>query len=186
VTKAVAIDPDGLIQAARHLVDHNPTGRPRNALLRRAVSSAYYALFHEISRQAAQQMTPGAVPAAQYTLARFFSHAQITLACSWIAQRGSKAPPAKLKPVVETLRNSSLVPVAEAFYDLRKAREAADYDHLHKDIAKETVIATIDDAEAAIAHFRSVSADRTAFLGLLAVCALGKGAPDSDSDSEHS
>jgi hypothetical protein len=175
VSKAVAIDPDGLIQAARHLVDHNPTGRPRNALLRRAVSSASYALFHEISRQAAQQMLPNAPTAAQYSLARCFSHSQVSLPCAWIAQRGSKEPPGRLKPVVDALRNTAIVPVAEAFYDLRKAREDADYNHLHKDIAKATVVATIDDAEEAIKHFRSASSDRTAFLGLLAVCALGKG-----------
>lgn len=86
--------------------------------------------------------------------------------------------PQNFKPVVDGLRNSSIVPVAEAFHDLRRAREAADYDHLHKDIAKSTVLATIEDAEEAIKHFRSASPDRTAFLALLAVCALGKGAPD--------
>lgn len=175
---AVAIDPDGLIQAARHLVAHNPTaGRPRNALLRRAVSSAYYALFHEISRHAAQQMLPTAPPNAHYALARFFSHAQIGVPCAWIAQRESKEAPARLKPVVDGLRNTSIVPIAEAFYDLRKAREDADYNHFHDAIAKSTVVATIDDAEEAIEQFRSATADRTAFLALIAVCALGKGAP---------
>lgn len=180
MSKAVAIDPDGLIQAARHLVEHNLAGRPRDALLRRAVSSAYYALFHEISRVAAQQMLPNAPQAAQYALARSFSHAQISVPCGWIAQRESKEPPSRLKPVVNGLRTSSIVPVAEAFYDLRKAREDADYNHLHN-IAKATVVATIGDAEAAIQHFRNPSADRTAFLALLAVCALGKSAPDEAS-----
>jgi hypothetical protein len=180
VAKAVPIDPDGLIQAGRHLVEHNEEGgRPRNALLRRAVSSAYYALFHEIARQAAQQLAPTDPAPAQLALTRAFSHAQITLPCGWIAQRGSKEPPGKLKPVVEALRNSSIVPVAESFYDLRAAREAADYDHLHDGIAKATVIATIDDAEAAIGLFRTPTADRTAFLALLGICALGKNAPDA-------
>lgn len=180
---AVAIDPDGLIQAARHLVEHNPTGRPRNALLRRAVSSAYYALFHEISRQAAQQMLPNAPSAAQYALARAFSHAQISLPCAWIAQRESKQPPMRLQPVVDALRGTAIVPIAEAVYDLRKAREDADYNHLHKDIAKATVVATIDDAETAIDHFRSATADRTAFLALIAICALGKSPPEGASQA---
>jgi hypothetical protein len=144
------------------------------------VSSAYYALFHEISRHAAEQMLP-TPPAAHYALARRISHAQIGLPCIWIAQRGSKEPPAKLKPVVDGLRSSSIVPIAEAFCDLRTAREDADYNHLHADIAKETVIATIDDADAAIKRFRSPSVDRTAFLALIAVCALGKGPPDDGS-----
>jgi len=74
----------------------------------------------------------------------------------------------------EALRSSSLVPIAEAFYDLRKSREDADHNHLHRDIAKATVIATIDDAETAINRFRSPSAERTAFLALIAICALGK------------
>lgn len=172
---AVPIDPDGLIQAARHLVDHNPTGRPSNALLRRAVSSAYYALFHAISRQAAQQMLPSGPAAAQYSLARYIGHIHISLPCAWIAQREQKKPPARLKPVVDALRSTSIVPIARVFYDLRESREAADYDHLHSDIAKATVVANIDDAERAIKLFRSPSADRTAFLALVAICALGKG-----------
>lgn len=174
MSDAVAIDPDGLIQAARHLVEHNPTGRPRNALLRRAVSSAYYALFHEISRRAAEQLLPSAPTAASLSLTRAFSHAQINLACAWIAQRESREPPARLKPVVDALSSTSIVPIAEAFYDLHKAREAADYNHLDDNIAKSTVVATIEDAEAAMKRFRAATADRTAFLGLIAICALGK------------
>jgi hypothetical protein len=182
MSKAVAIDPDGLIQAARHLVEHNPTGRPRNALLRRAVSSAYYGLFHEISRQAAQQMLPTAPTAAQYALARSFSHAQIALPCAWIAQRESREPSTKLKPVVGALRNTAIVPVAEAFCDLRKARENADYNHLHS-IPKATALAAIADAERAIVDLRPASPDRTAFLALIAVCALGKGAGEQSSET---
>jgi hypothetical protein len=182
VPNAVAIDPNGLVQAARHLVDHNPTGRPNNALLRRAVSSAYYALFHEISRQAADHMLPNASAQARFALTRSFSHAQINLPCAWVAQRDTRDPPKQLKPVVEVLRLSSVVPVAEAFYDLRKARENADYNHLHDKIAKVTVIATIDDAETAIKHFRGAALpDRAAFLSLIAICALGKGSLDAAS-----
>lgn len=174
--KAVAIDADGLIQAARHLVEHNSAGRPRNALLRRAVSSAYYALFHEICRLAATQLMPNVPAAASLALTRSFSHSQIDLVCAWVAQREVKEPPAKLKPVVEALRaGNDIVSIAEAFYDLQRDRRAADYDHLHDSIAKETVIATINDAERAIGLCRQATADRTAFLGLIAICALGRG-----------
>jgi hypothetical protein len=47
------IEPDGLIGAARLLLGENNRGAPNHTRLRRAVSTAYYALFHAITRTAA-------------------------------------------------------------------------------------------------------------------------------------
>lgn len=44
-----------LIDVAWMLVDHDP-GRPRQATLRRAVSTAYYAVFHAICRLCANEL----------------------------------------------------------------------------------------------------------------------------------
>jgi hypothetical protein len=177
VPLAVAIDPDGLILAARTLAGHNPTGRPRNALLRRAVSSAYYALFHEILRQTVDHLLPGAPVQARHALTRSFTHAQLETACGWIAQRDSREPPKKVRPLVDALRTSSLVVVADVFCDLQSARNAADYNHLHDQIAKVTVDTSIAEAESAIQSLRaSPNGERNTLAALLAVCCLGKSA----------
>ncbi len=52
--------PNDLIEQARHLARREPR-RPRQASLRRAVSAAYYALFHAITVRAGEMLLSGAV-----------------------------------------------------------------------------------------------------------------------------
>jgi len=47
--------PNDLIAVARALVPQGP-GRPRQAFLRRAISTAYYALFHALARAGAESL----------------------------------------------------------------------------------------------------------------------------------
>jgi hypothetical protein len=59
VPQAVPIDPLKLIEAGRDFANHSRgKGRPRPVWLRRAVSTAYYALFHRLCCDAAEHLLP--------------------------------------------------------------------------------------------------------------------------------
>ena len=49
------IQPDGLLDHARALAESGP-GRPPDADLRRGVSAAYYAVFHDLTDRAARHL----------------------------------------------------------------------------------------------------------------------------------
>ena len=76
--QAVAIAPSKLIEVAEELANHmTGAGRPRPAWLRRAVSTAYYALFHCICLEAARHLLPNGEDEERLMLARTFGHAEI-------------------------------------------------------------------------------------------------------------
>ncbi len=62
------ISSEDLIEQARHLANKE-RGRPKDASLRRAVSTAYYALFHEICRTTANALARNAATWESYALA---------------------------------------------------------------------------------------------------------------------
>ena len=49
------IDPDGLLRHAEQLAQTG-RGRPTDAALRRGISTAYYAVFHDLTGQAASHL----------------------------------------------------------------------------------------------------------------------------------
>jgi hypothetical protein len=53
------LKPSDLIDTARHLAHASARGRPREANLRRAVSTAYYALFHCLAACCADMLVGG-------------------------------------------------------------------------------------------------------------------------------
>jgi hypothetical protein len=123
------ISPNALLAVAEQLAGANAgRGRPREAAHRRAVSSAYYALFHRLSVDIAWSLLPGCSESEGYAAARSVSHTSIRTVCDWI---GGNTPPQQLRPVLARLRaNADLTQVALSFSRLQERREAADYDHL--------------------------------------------------------
>lgn len=114
----IAVDqlsPDALLAHARRLVGDGDDGTAEHALdLRRAASSAYYAVFHELCFQAAAQVSgcpPGTDPPRIIVahLARWFTHAAVADACD----RALKA-----EEVVELLRAHSASPAYRGFFVL--------------------------------------------------------------------
>lgn len=165
----VPIDPAKLLEAANEFANHHiAQGRPRPIWLRRAVSTAYYALFHALCRQAAAHLAPNATREDQLRLARSFTHHALKEACEWIAGRRGN-PPQHAGSLIGTLRNTGVDAVADAFCDLQEARHDADYDHLAP-FDKATVLQHIRDAERAIATLaRASEHDRQTFFALLAL-----------------
>src|SRR5271155_5126704 len=67
-----------LIEQARHLANREPK-RPKQASLRRAVSTAYYALFHLLTTAAVANWK---TPRHRAALARAFEHRRMHDACA--------------------------------------------------------------------------------------------------------
>jgi hypothetical protein len=165
---AVPIDQTTMIEAARGFADHHDRqGRPRNAWLRRSISTSYYALFHCIVRQVAQHLLPNGSVADQLRLTRSFDHREIKAVCGWIAGRATA--PQHAQPIIDRLSGTALADVCAAFLDLQEARHMADYDHLAP-ISKATALSYLQDAEQAIRRLAGLRpGDREAFFALLAL-----------------
>jgi uncharacterized protein (UPF0332 family) len=148
-----------LLQQARRLAQLDPL-RPRQANLRRAVSSAYYALFHYLTDRACRMMIGTQLPQAPYrqVIARGFDHGTMKEACRSFS--GGNLPPA----IRRRLPRQFIVPmalrnVARAFVELQEQRHSADYD-LSQHLTRAEVFALVRQAEHALTHFDAV-ADRT-------------------------
>lgn len=142
---------------------------------RRAISSAYYALFHAITLASASRFAPD--DASRHELVRWFRHGDLKAVATWVH---GGTPPRGLEGSIGALRGDERVrSVAVAFQRLIEARETADYDHnasfqrgdVHDlvRIAQEAVDLVEDPAFAA-------SAEGRRFLGLMALRARGGGA----------
>ena len=164
---AVPIDPAKLIAAAQEFANHHlGAGRPRPVWLRRAVSSAYYALFHSIGLQAAAHVLPTGTRPEQLQLCRSFGHRQLKEVCEWIAGRRGN-PPSNVRGLIQSLAGTPIDGVAAAFCDLQEARHKADYDHLEP-VSKAATLLAIADAERATQQLEAASErDRHAFFSLL-------------------
>lgn len=60
-------------------------GRPPIVDLRRGVSAAYYAVFHDLSRHAAEHVLPRRSSEEQAALRRSYGHQALKRACTWVA-----------------------------------------------------------------------------------------------------
>jgi uncharacterized protein (UPF0332 family) len=99
--------PDDLLEQAHHLARLDRT-RPKQANLRRAVSSAYYALFHLLVSAGIGYWK---IERQRSAFARSFEHRKMKGVCK------NKYP------------NADLQAVADAFVELQQARHSADYDY---------------------------------------------------------
>lgn len=139
------IQPDKLLEHAERLAGFDaPAGRPREADLRRAVSGAYYALYHELIGRAVEQAMPGAGREDRAKAARWFNHTDIKSVCDWVVECATSPTPKKI--VVESgvwslfsapgvgggrvgVVPAQLAFIADSFITLMSARHEADYDH---------------------------------------------------------
>jgi hypothetical protein len=112
---------DDLLEQAEHLarVDR---GRPKQANLRRAVSSAYYALFHLLTSEASARYAVDRKWAARIN--RTYNHAEMKKTSSLVANdelpRSFAGLSYSCPPDLKTVANS--------FVSLQQFRHEADYD----------------------------------------------------------
>lgn len=175
----MSIDPNGLLDLARELAGTG-RGRPRDANLRRGMSSAYYAVFHDITALAVDHVLRSAPVAAQNDVRRTWTHGEVAGACKLVKERAQvlahnpTAPPSKKDsqwgPLVDLAASDPhMADAARLFLELQEQRHAADYDHgAHFD--KASLLSACQDAEDARAELGSAGASaREAFLALLLV-----------------
>lgn len=124
------LDPQGLLTTARLLLGEKNLGAPSQVRLRRAVSTAYYALFHSIARAAADAFVGARHrrTAAYETVYRGFEHSQMRKGCEEIDKPTLKA---KTKGALGAEHASPEIrDVANAFVTLQQRRHWADYSAL--------------------------------------------------------
>jgi uncharacterized protein (UPF0332 family) len=134
-----------LLAQARHLATKD-VGTPEQASLRRAVSTAYYALFHLLVSEASALLASGDSK-LQELIARAFEHGDMYKACSTFKSGGS------LPAIVDAHYGSVMAPpelkaVAQAFVDLQDARHDADY-ATHRGWTRTEALTEVERAEKA-------------------------------------
>ena len=140
-----------LIEAARVLTESGP-GRPTQARLRRAVSTAYYAVFHCLAATAADLFIGPTRGPAWHRAYRALEHGR--------ARRACQEPAVREFP--EEVRD-----FAEAFVAMQKARQRADYALDTDDYQESDVLVYIAAAELAIGQFEQVDIEaRRGFAAL--------------------
>lgn len=107
------MNPIHLLAAALILAEHD-TGRPRQALLRRAISTAYYAMFHCLSRSNADVLIGSSRRSSDAWMAAYrqLDHGLAYTRCE---QSSVAHFPANIKRFAVVLRN------------MKELREEADY-----------------------------------------------------------
>jgi uncharacterized protein (UPF0332 family) len=130
---------EDLLEQAQHLARRDRT-KPKQASLRRAVSTAYYALFHLLIREAVSNWKRHD---QRTTLARAFDHGRMKSASQQVGNRKFEGETAH---IVADLKR-----VAGAFYRLQEFRHLADYD----DAAKWSRIDALEAVELASAAFEA-------------------------------
>lgn len=115
------IQSDGLLDHARALVGSGP-GRPPDADLRRGVSAACYAVFHDLTDRATRHLIGSAPESARNKIRRSWSHGELSAVAAIIVDRAptiTANPAAPLKK--EALTGGPLVDLAAADADLVEA-----------------------------------------------------------------
>jgi len=132
---------DDLVATARRLAKAS-RGKPRQADLKRAISTAYFALFHALARDTADLLVgvgPSRPDKAWAQAYRALGHGFAKNACGQVRALGF--PPA-------------VCACADAFVTLQQARHDADYDPRHR-VSRADAMAAIALAEQAIRDLRT-------------------------------
>ena len=125
-----------LIETARGLTELSPR-RPSQANLRRALSTAYYAVFHSLAATVADALMGKGRGDAWHQTYRALEHGSARNACQ--NMQAMREFPSEIQGFART------------FNDLQRERHQADY-ALDGRYSKLDVLAKIDGAEAAIAQ----------------------------------
>jgi uncharacterized protein (UPF0332 family) len=111
---------DDLIHQAIFLSELDLPQEPKQVNLRRAVSAAYYGLFHLLTTEAARNWKH---ERQRDRFARMFEHGRMKASSSRISSRPLPVDPAEI-PIATDLKL-----VADSFVKLQQARHTADYDN---------------------------------------------------------
>jgi hypothetical protein len=116
---------DDLIAHAISLLPDPTEVHLSDVRIRRAVSAAYYAVFHRICADAAELLAPHVSDDVRNRIQRWFEHAEMKKIC------GRFTKPSLDQPLLDLIGSSApndLLFVASSFITLQESRHLADYD----------------------------------------------------------
>ncbi len=158
---------DELLALARELVDRNP-GAPVEGNLRRAVSTAYYALFHLLVHEATTRLV--AVAALRPRVARSFDHNIMRRVCQ---DYDNLIPNAVGLLVLDgQIVAAGVRNIAVEFLVLQQARHRADYDTATV-VIQTRAQTDVTRAEVAFLNWTAVKADPSADVFLAELLCRG-------------
>jgi hypothetical protein len=151
-----------LLAQAEHLARLEPR-RPRQASLRRAVSTAYYALFHLLIHEATATLI--AVPAVRGRFSRAFDHGDMKSASKAFAN----PQPNQLADLTGGVQvPADLQAIAATFVALQEARHEADY-NVRRSFTRLEVVNLVNRAGQAFQLWRPLRTDPAARMYLAAL-----------------
>jgi len=161
------LNPEHLFDQAARLTAPVSGGAPRQADLKRAISSVYYGVFHAVVTEAAdsfvgrtQRHTP------RYALVyRSIDHRSLRVVCEEIAKTTLSAKYLKYAP--KGGFGLDLKALATALIELQEKRHSADYDPLFRVKMSDAVLA-VATARTALVRLRNANrAQQRAFYSLV-------------------
>lgn len=153
-----------LIEQAQYLAYREPR-KPRQASLRRAVSAAYYSLFHLLLHEATHLLFPGKPATLRERASRAFTHSEAKNVCEIFARKKGGVKDLTTEPLEQQLTE-----IAATFVQLQEARQRADYD-LMQTFDRIQVVDYVDQARVAIAQWKMIknNPNTNVFLAALLV-----------------
>ncbi len=159
-----------LVRHARELIGGQyarPGSMSEEVVLRRALSSAYYGLFHWLTTAGSMPFLLGGEP-LRFQAARAFSHTAMRKVCDAYIRSPTRPFPPGLEHLSPSPPDTRLIGIALAFTRLQEGRHVADYD-LSVVIEASYVTNVVAIAETALADFDAIQSlpETTVFLTAL-------------------
>ena len=157
---------DDLLSQATYLANSDK-GKPKQVNLRRAVSAAYYAIFHLLVTEGAGLAGSKLSAMGRTRLRRAYAHAEMRTVCSqyFAATTAAKFHP-QIAPLLTFPISTELKNVAETFGTMQEARHLADYD-LHSKFSRFKVLTQIGDVTDAFADWAVIRTSPNAKVFLM-------------------
>ena len=138
--------------------------------LRRGISAAYYAVFHDLTERAASHLIGSCPQELRNEIRRSWSHGEISQLATQVLERAKtlKRDPGtpvpghleKLGPLLDVVANDAeLVDSLRLFNDMQEQRHSADYDH-GVSFAKDELIQACHKARLARKRLQNASTNR--------------------------
>ena len=146
-------------------------GVPLQANFRRAVSAAYYALFHLLIAESTTLLVPGSPTGLRARVARSFAHSDMKKVCERFEKPQMSEEYRALCPQGAT---PQLRTIAATFRILQEVRHRADYE-IGYTMSRAVALSRVEDAERAFQLFTAIGPtdERAVFLTALASAARG-------------
>ena len=161
------VNPDHLLDQADRLAAAPARGAPRQADLRRAISSAYYAVFHAVVTDAADDFVGRTKRhTARYALVyRSIDHRSLRRICEVVMKPNLPDKYDKYEP--RGGFGADIEALANAMTELQDKRHTADYDPIYRAGRTDAVLAIATGRTALDRLRRANKTRRKAFLSLV-------------------